>query len=79
MKMREYVDNIKGEGYWDKMLDLIAEGELWGWTMPDIPLDGGKVYIFPGENREVTLEEVQAEIRRTLNNVRGDNPPWVKS
>jgi hypothetical protein len=34
MKMREYVDRIQGEGTWDRMHDLIAKQEIFGWPMP---------------------------------------------
>ena len=29
--MREYVDGIQGPGSWDRMHDLIADGQLFGW------------------------------------------------
>lgn len=66
MKMREYVDAIQGEGAWDRMHDLIDRKELFGWTQPTVMVDGKSISIFPGENREVTLEQVQAEIRRVF-------------
>ena len=71
MKMREYVDSIQGEGAWDRMHDLIARKELFGWSLPPVKVDGAQVNIFPGENREVTLEEVQAEIRRVFSEIGG--------
>jgi len=63
MKMREYVDRIQGEGTWDRMHDLIAKQEIFGWPMPPIEVDGATVSIFPGVDREVTLEEVKDAIR----------------
>lgn len=66
MKMREFVDAQMGEGAWDNMHDLIDEKELFGWKMPAVPVDGRLVHIFPGENREVTLEAVQNEIRKVF-------------
>ena len=66
MKMREYVDNIQGEGSWDRMHDLINDMNLFGWSMPEVEVDGSMVAIFPGTDREVTLEQVQNEIRKSL-------------
>jgi len=63
MKMREYVDNIQGHGSWDNMHDL---KRIFGWSLPPVSVDGHKVHIVPGENREVTLEEVQNEIRKAF-------------
>ncbi len=62
--MREYVDGIQGEGSWDRMHASINKMEIFGWTMPPVEVDGKTVHIFPGENREVTLEEVQMCIRK---------------
>ncbi len=64
--MREYVDGLQGEGAWDRMHDLIEEMQIGGWTMPPVIVDGRKVSIFPGSNREVTLEDVQNEIRKVF-------------
>jgi hypothetical protein len=66
MKMREYVDEIQGKGSWDRMHDLIDKKELLGWRMPPVVVDDKLVHIFPGTNREVTLEEVKNEIRNSL-------------
>lgn len=62
--MREYYDKAHGAGAWDRMHDLISHGELSHWKQPDIEVDGRTVSIFPGTNREVTLEQVQTEIRK---------------
>lgn len=71
MKMREYVDGLQGPGSWDRMHDLIEKRQLFGWRLPPIPLGeaGGTVHIFPGTDREVTLEAVQAEVLRAINSV----------
>lgn len=66
MKMRDYVDEIQGEGSWDNMHDLINRMEIPGWDMPPVEVDGAMFNIFPGTNREVTLEAVQDEVRRAL-------------
>ena len=66
MKMREYVDNIQGKGSWDRMHDFMNKGEILGWDLPSIDVDGMKVNVFPGTDREVTLEQVQNEIRKVL-------------
>lgn len=66
MKMREYVDGLQGAGAWDRMHDLISHGDLFGWSMPPVEVDGRKVNIFPGSNREVTLEQVQNEVRKAM-------------
>jgi hypothetical protein len=66
MKMREYVYGIQGEGSWDRMHDLIAKKSLFGWEMPPVSVDGMTVHIFPGTDREVSLEAVQNEIRKRL-------------
>lgn len=66
MKMREYVDNIQGPGSWDAMHDKIDQMEVNGWTMPPVWVNGHKISIFPGTDREVTLEQVQDEIRKVL-------------
>lgn len=71
MKMREYVDSIQGPGSWDRMHDLIERKELFGWTMPPIEVDGATVNIFPGEDREVTLEQVKDELRKVFAQVGG--------
>jgi hypothetical protein len=64
--MREYVDSIQGEGSWDKINDLITQGEIFGWEMPPVEVDGKTFHIFPGTDREVTLEQVQNEIRKVI-------------
>lgn len=64
--MREYVDGLQGKGSWDRMHDLIAKKELFGWSLPPVEVDGRKVNIFPGDDREVTLERVQNEIRKVF-------------
>lgn len=66
MKMRDYVDGIQGTGSWDRMHDMIEDGKILGWSMPPVEVDGRTVHIFPGTDREVTLERVQDEIRKTL-------------
>lgn len=66
MTMREYVDGIQGAGSWDRMHDLIARMEIFGWDMPPVEVDGHKVHVFPGTNREATLEQVQNEVRRVF-------------
>lgn len=75
MKMREYVDGIQGQGSWDRMHDLINQKMLGGWTMPPVEVDGRKVSIFPGNDREVTLEQVQNEIRKCFRNDPGRPVP----
>ena len=62
--MREYVDGIMGAGKWDHMHDFIERQEIFGWSLPPIEVDGRKCNIFPGSNREVTLESVQDELRK---------------
>jgi len=66
MKMREYVDGIQGEGSWDRMHDLIERKVIVGWSLPPVQVDGATVHIFPGTDREVTLEEVQDELRKSF-------------
>lgn len=65
--MREYVDGIQGEGSWDRMHDQINGMNLHGWTMPELDVDGIKVAIFPGSDRECTVEQVKNEIRKVHN------------
>lgn len=65
-KMRDYVDGVQGAGSWDRMHDLIDQKQLFGWTMPSLEVDGCKVDIFPGTDREVTVEAIQGEIRRLI-------------
>ena len=69
MKMREYVDGIQGKGSWDRMHDLIDRMEIPGWDMPPVEVDGHKVSIFPGTNREVALDAVRAECRKAIGQV----------
>ena len=64
--MREYVDDFRGEGAWDNMHDLIDKKALFGWDLVPITVDGRLVHIFPGTNREATLEQVQDELRKSL-------------
>lgn len=64
MKMREYVDAIQGAGKWDEMHDLIDRKEMFGWSLPPVEVDGRRCNIFPGTDREVTLESVQSELRK---------------
>src|SRR5689334_1054700 len=66
VKMREHVDATMGNGAWDRMHDLIAVGRLDGWTLPPMVVDGVSVSLFPGSNREVTVEEVEAEVRKCI-------------
>jgi hypothetical protein len=71
--MREYVDAIQGPGAWDRMHDLIEQKQIAGWSLPPITVDGHNVNIFPGEDREVTLDAVQNEIRKVFAQLdRGD-------
>lgn len=74
-KMRDYVDGIRGTGSWDRMHDLIDRGELLGWSLPPVEVDGRQVNIFPGTNREVTLEHVQNEIRKAFAHVDDEDEP----
>lgn len=62
-KMREYVDELAGEGAWDKAHDLL--GVL---GLPNIPMviNGHRIYILPGTDREATVEQVQAEVRKAI-------------
>ncbi len=69
MKMREYVDGIQGAGSWDRMHDLIEQKQIFGWEMPPITVDGAEVRIFPGTDREVTLDAVIAEIRKSFERI----------
>jgi hypothetical protein len=66
MKMRAYVDGIQGPGSWDRMHELINRNQALGWVMPPIMVDGVVVQIFPGLDREVTLEEVRTLVRKRL-------------
>lgn len=75
MKMREYVDVLRGQGSWDRMHDLIDQQQTHGWDLIPIEVDGVKVSIFPGHNREVTLQEVQDEVRKAMDARLYDNPP----
>lgn len=73
MKMREYVDGIQGPGSWDRMHDMIDKMIIFGWEMPPVEVDGRKVHIFPGSDREVTLEQVQNEIRKVFAQTAGQS------
>lgn len=64
--MREYVDSIQGEGAWDRMHDAIERKDIFGWRMPPVEVDGVRVSVFPGSDRETTLEKVQTEIRKAI-------------
>lgn len=75
MKMRDYVDAIQGDGSWDRMHDLIERQQIFGWQMPMIEIDGRQVHVFPGSDREVTLEAVKNEIRKVFRRARRDEPP----
>lgn len=67
MKMREFVDAAEGEGSWDQMHDTgIFE------TVP-VEVGGTIVQIFPGTDREVTVEKVQAEVRKALAEITSAN------
>lgn len=70
MKMREYVDSIQGEGSWDRMHDLIDAKNILGWDMPMLDVDGYLVDIFPGEDREATVEQVKDAVRRVLKQIK---------
>lgn len=74
MKMRDYVDAIQGAGSWDRMHDLIARQEILGWQMPMVEVDGRQVHIFPGSDREVTIEAVKGEIRKVFYQTHRDHP-----
>lgn len=75
MKMRDYVDAIQGPGSWDRMHDLIAKKQIFGWKLPPVYVDGHEVHVFPGEDREVTLEAVKDELRRVFAQVGGPITP----
>lgn len=75
MKMREYVDSLQGAGAWDRMHDLIDQKRLGGWSMPPVDVDGQEVHIFPGTNRDITLEQVQNEIRKSFVRIGGPLRP----
>lgn len=79
MTMREYVDSIQGAGSWDKMHDLIEQQQLAGWTLPPVEVDGHLVRIFPGENREATLDQVKGEIRKFLAEIKEAPMPDILS
>ncbi len=69
VKMREYVDAIQGDGAWDRMHDAIENMDISGWAMPPVEVDGRTCHIFPGSDREVTLETVQNEIRKSFRQI----------
>lgn len=60
MKMRELFDRNNGKGTWDRMYDSGLFEKV------PIKVDGTMVSIFPGTDREVTVEKVEAEIRKAL-------------
>lgn len=66
MTMREYVDGIMGTGAWDRMHDAIDRKELIGWSLPPLDVDGRRVHIFPGTDREVTVDAVRNEVRKFM-------------
>lgn len=66
MLMREYYDKKHGEGAWDRMHDLIYKMQIHGWVQPDFDIDGKYVSVFPGTDREITVEAVEAELRRVF-------------
>ena len=76
MKMREYVDAIQGAGSWDRMHDLINVRRIGGWDLPPVDVDGVTVNIFPGADREVTLEQVKNEIQKAF--AQRDCPPVAR-
>lgn len=69
MNMRDYVDARAGHGSWDRMHDMIDVGSVGGWTLPLVDVDGVSVHVFPGSNREVTLDAVQNEIRAAIGRI----------
>lgn len=71
MKMREYVDAIQGAGSWDHIHDCISRMDITGWSLPSVEVDGRKVNIFPGSDREITLDAIKTEIRRVLAQIDG--------
>ena len=68
--MRDYVDGVQGKGVWDRMHDILEKGPdlatIGDWDLPEITVDGVTVAVFPGTNREVTLEDVEGEVARVL-------------
>jgi len=60
MKMREMFDKANGAGAWDRMHD--------SGIFENVPVRVGEtmVSVFPGSDREVTVEKVQSEIRKAL-------------
>lgn len=67
--MREYVDAMRGDGTWDDMQDRIDRKELLGWELVPVSVDGATVHIFPGSDRDVTLDRVRAEIRKAIGQI----------
>lgn len=66
MLMREYYDAKHGPGSWDRMHDKIDDMDIFGWVQPELIVDGHTVSVFPGTNREVTVEQITAELRKVL-------------
>lgn len=64
--MRDYYDATHGAGAWDRMHDLIAQKNIFGWEQPEIEVGGHTVSIFPGEDRECTLDQVKDELRKVF-------------
>lgn len=60
MKMREMVDKANGKGAWDRMHDSGM------FDLRSLRVGETMVSIFPGTDREVTVEKVEAEIRKAL-------------
>lgn len=65
-KMREYVDKLAGEGAWDDMHDLFEDGSFSGLSTIPVMVDGAVVNIIPGTDREITIEQVKAEVRKAI-------------
>ena len=64
--MREYVDDLAGPGTWDVIHDLFKGGDFSGVSTFPLIIDGKVVYIIPGTDREATVEQVQAEVRKAI-------------
>lgn len=60
MKMRDLFDKANGASAWDQMHDSDI------FLNVPINVDDTMVSIFPGTDREVTVEKVQAEVRKAL-------------
>ena len=64
--MREYVDKLAGEGAWDAAHDQFKKTGVL--SLPTFPLvvDEITVDILPGTDREVTVEQMRAEVRKAI-------------